>query len=96
MPQYDIQVHKTAKKELESLAEHHYRRVTSVIEAIAQTEEISSHPKVSPLKGQDVCKARIGEYRILLKLEKPTLKVLKIEPRSTVYRNVDEFLNRVG
>lgn len=96
MPTYTIQVHKTASKELDSLSPQNYSRIKTVIQEVAQTEKPTSHEKCTSLKGQDCYKLRVGDYRVLCKLDKPNLNVLKVERRNTVYRDVDEFLERVG
>lgn len=96
MPQYDILVHKSAKRQLEAMQDAQHRRIVETVESISHCEQPTSHEKCSNLKGQDVYKVRVGDYRVLIKLQKPELKVLKVDRRNTVYRNVDEFLDRVG
>lgn len=96
MPHYTIQLHTSAKRQLDALDRHVYNRITSVLTEISHCEKPTSHEKCTNLKGQDVYKIRVGDYRVLCKLQKPELKVLKIDRRNTVYQNVDEFLDRVG
>lgn len=95
MPSYEITVHRTAKRELDSLTTDQRERLTNVIADIAECREPTSHSKVKPLEGQDgLLRVRVGDVRAVLELQQPELRVLRCGHRSSVYDAVDELHER--
>lgn len=95
MVSYDLQIHTTAKRELDSLPHAERERLTDTIVDVAECRKISSHPSVRMLEGQDgLYRVRTGDLRAVLELDKPCLRVLRVGRRANVYDVIDELDDR--
>ncbi len=87
MARFSIQIKKSARKELESIAtKADRRRIISRIESLAEDPR---PPGALKLSGLDRYRIRQGRYRILYTIEDSVLlvHVIKIGDRKDVYRN---------
>lgn len=89
MPSYTVKFAKSAKKEFSKLPARIQDRVIEALEVLA----INPHSellKIKKLKGRnELCRIRIGDYRLVYAIEKSELIVLvvKIGHRREVYRD---------
>lgn len=96
MPSYQIQIHTTAKRELQALDERPRDRLTDTLAAVAREREPTSHEAVRPLEGHTgLFRVRVGDVRAVCSLQKPNLLVLKIGPRKSVYESIDSVDDRL-
>jgi len=96
VPQYQIKLHPTAQKELDSLLENEKENITDAIKSVAKTECPSTHSAVKHLDGtQGLFRVRAGRVRAIAVLDKPTLRILKVGKRDTVYRYIDDIEERL-
>ncbi len=81
-----IELTPQAAKQLAKIGSHHSRRITSLLRSIAS----DPRSKGGPLKGRlrEFWRYRVGDYRVLVKLEDDRLVVLVVEVihRSKAYR----------
>ena len=91
MPTYQIQLRTNAKHSLESLADDTQEAVTNLIKSLSQTQEVTQHQGVKPLKGSEYFRARVGDMRVIAELDKPNLLIHKIGHRRKVYRDLDDL-----
>lgn len=92
---YEPTIHRSAKRELEQLPSDGKERLTSAIADVAQEREPSGHEKAEALEGQPgLFRVRVGDYRAVLELAKPELRVLRCGHRSSVYECVDSLDDR--
>lgn len=74
-------------KDIPKLSTTHKKRIKSAIKGKISTEpEIFGKPLRHSLKGYR--KLRVGDYRIIFRVEKKTVKIFYIGHRSTVYREI--------
>jgi len=93
MPRYEPTIHRSAKRELEQIDADARERLTDTIAAVARERKPSSHEKVRQLEGpQGLLRVRVGDYRAVLELESPELRVLRVGHRSEVYDALDDGL----
>jgi len=95
MPRYDIELHQSASRELNALPESDRERLTNTLIAVAETREPTSHEAARALEGQrDAFRVRVGSVRAVCKLVKPSLRVLVIGPRKSVYDGIDSVIEQ--
>jgi mRNA interferase RelE/StbE len=87
---FSIQYHETAVKEdIPCLSSEWKRKIRQAIE-----EKLSNHPEIfgKPLRRslKGFRKLRIGDYRVIFRIEKKTVKILIIQHRSTVYKKMNK------
>lgn len=93
MPRYEIDIHQSARRELNALDETDRERLTDALLSVAETREPTSHDSVRPLQGQpDAFRVRVGSVRAVCRLVKPSLRVLLIGDRKNVYDSIDETI----
>ena len=96
MPQYQIKLHPTAKRELESLSDSTQATLTDRLSEVSKQEQPTSHPKAKHLRGQDdLFRVRGAGARAVCRLDKPDLRILKVGKRNGVYRDVDDLDDRL-
>jgi mRNA-degrading endonuclease RelE of RelBE toxin-antitoxin system len=91
MPNYDIQIHQEAKANLSSLDTTHRERITNTIVEVSGYRKPSDHSKCKVLNNNPkntLYKIRVGDFRVLLELDKPNLNVLKIGDRDNFYSEI--------
>lgn len=90
MPQYDIRLHPTAKRELDNLDPELREAITDRLTEVATHERPTEHRSVKHLDGQDgLFRVRAQNIRAIGELSKPELRIIKIGQRRTVYRDID-------
>jgi mRNA-degrading endonuclease RelE of RelBE toxin-antitoxin system len=95
MVSYQLAIHTTAKRELESLSDGERERLTNAIAAVSEHRAPTDHPSVRLLEGQDgLYRLRVGDLRAVLELDKPTLRTLRVGRRNGVYESIDEISDR--
>ncbi len=87
---YVIVYHETVVKEdIMKLGTETKRQIRQAIEEkLANHPELFGKPLRQSLKGYR--KLRVGDYRVIFRIEKSIVKVLIIEHRSRVYNDVDK------
>jgi len=96
VPQYNLKLHPTAEKELNSLTSDSRERITETLTSVARTEQPAAHSQSKHLNGQrGLFRVRAGQIRAVCILEKPHIWVLKVGKRDTVYRYIDEIEERL-
>jgi len=96
-PQYEINVHKGALRELENLPTERMKALKRQIRRIAQKDEPTNNAATKSLRGyEDLFRVRLGRYRIICELKKPTLRVLSVGKREYVYSSMDVIEQRQG
>jgi mRNA interferase RelE/StbE len=82
---YEVRWTDTSLKQLEKLTKNVARRI------IEKVESISKNPFmfVKKLKGFDLYRLRVGDYRVIMSIEKKKIIifVLDVGHRSVIYRN---------
>ena len=95
MVRYDLQIHTSAKRELDALPHAERERLTDTIADVAECRKVTDHASVRMLEGQDgLYRVRTGDLRAILCLDKPKLLVAKVGKRKNVYENIDEIDNK--
>lgn len=97
--QYDLQVHQQALSNIRDLDPDTENRVESTLLQVSKTREVASHEKVEQMQNhQDVklYKIRVGDYRALAYLDRPTLQILQFGHRNGFYDSVDEVCDRLA
>ena len=89
---FDIQYHKLVPKcDIPALPPNERGRIMQAIaEKLINAPEIFGKPLRRSLKGH--WSLRVGDYRVIYRIEKHTVKIFSIEHRSTVY---EEVLKRI-
>ncbi|MFH1769138.1 MAG: type II toxin-antitoxin system RelE/ParE family toxin [Parcubacteria group bacterium] len=85
---FDILYHELVKKEdIPKLSKRMRERIRGAIE-----DKLYTHPEIfgKPLRKSrhPYRKLRVGDYRVIFKMEKSIVKVLIIEHRSVVYKHL--------
>jgi mRNA-degrading endonuclease RelE of RelBE toxin-antitoxin system len=92
VPQYQLAIHTTAKRELNALNTAERERLTDTIADVATHRKPTSHASVRLLEGQDgLYRVRVGDLRAVLFLDKPKLIVAKVGKRKDVYKNIKQI-----
>lgn len=83
---YQIEVEAEAAKALQRLPRNVARLIWSKIERLATDPHVQSN-NIKRLKGEAAYRLRVGDWRVLYRLEETRLVilVLKIRPRSSAY-----------
>ncbi len=80
---YRIEFERRAFYELNKLNQIISRRITKNIKELEQNFESKD---IKRLKGMDFYRMRVGDYRVIFKIEKDLIKVLKIGHRKNIYK----------
>jgi len=92
MVQYDVVCRHDAKKVLNDIPRDESDRITDVITDVAETRKPTDHSKCNVLNNnhnETLYKIRIGDYRVIAKLEKPEFRVLRVATRQGAYQDID-------
>lgn len=90
---YTLRVHQDVRQAITALPPRERDHVTDTLVAVAEHRQPTTHPKCSVLQNnysETVYKVRIGKYRALCLLDRPTFKVLKFGRRNHVYDDIDD------
>jgi len=87
MTSYDIEITRTAEKQLEGLPREEQRRVARAIVALADQPKPRGSRKLTGY--DDVFRIRVGRYRVLYSISdrKLIIIILKLGHRRDVYRH---------
>jgi len=92
MVSYDILIEVSARRSLNALPREDREPLRTVLKDVARTEQPSHHPKAKPLQGfSQIFRVRVGDARAVLKLDKPSLLILRVGKRRTIYNDIDEL-----
>ena len=84
---YQIFYHPKVKDDMKAFPKNIKERVQTAIEKRLMVDPVYyGDPLRKSLKG--FCKLRVGDYRIIYKIEKETVMILKVGHRKEVYENV--------
>jgi len=86
MESYKIVIKRSAAKEIEKIPKAHRKRIVSKIEGLSTEPR---PPGVKKLSGEEKYRIRLGEYRILYRIDDSiiTITVVKVGNRKDVYRS---------
>jgi mRNA interferase RelE/StbE len=80
----EIRLHKDAEKFLAKTDGKTFKRITKVLENLAEIPPIGD---ITPLQSSnDTFRARIGQYRIIYRIEDNILSVRDIDSRGQIYK----------
>lgn len=97
MPQYELLIHTTARRELDQLDDADRERLTDTLAAVARQRQPTQHDSVRMLKGQPgLFRVRVGDTRAVCSLSKPNLLVLRVGYRKEVYDDIDDVDSRLA
>jgi mRNA-degrading endonuclease RelE of RelBE toxin-antitoxin system len=94
MVQYDVVCRHDAKKVLTNLPYDDRNRLTDAINSVAEHRQPTDHNKCHVLNNnhnETLYKIRVGDYRVIARLEKPELRVLKVAQRQGAYSDIDSL-----
>jgi mRNA-degrading endonuclease RelE of RelBE toxin-antitoxin system len=95
MVSYDITIHRSAKRELQTLEDSDRSRLTDAIADVAREKQPTHHEKARILEGQSgLFRVRVGDMRAVCELCKPSLQVLSVGYRDNVYDCIDSINER--
>lgn len=95
MPQYQLAIHTSAKRELDAMTDADRERLTDAIAEVAHERKPTAHASVRLLEGQDgLYRLRVGDMRAVLELDRPALRVLRVGHRADVYDGIDDITER--
>ncbi len=83
---YRISIKKSAKKELDSLPDQIFLKIDAAI--LSLREESFPYPQSKKLKGEDRCRLRVGDYRVVYSIDEKqgVITIFRIRHRKDVYR----------
>ena len=85
---YKIELFKSAAREFSSLPKDVQARAVKIFN-ILQIDPFSEILKIRKLKGhRDLFRIRVGDYRIIYKIEEPSILIVRIRHRKNVYENL--------
>ena len=79
---YNIKLHKAAQRELEKSPIKD--RLIHQIRNITQLRNPNHHEKVCQLRGHDVYRVKVGDWRVIFDLNKPDLEILQVVKRDRI------------
>ena len=80
---YEIKFEKRAFQELNKLDEFIARRIFKDIKSL---QDGFKSKDVKRLKGRDTYRLRVGNYRVLMEIDKNLIKIFKIGHRKNIYK----------
>lgn len=89
MPSYNVSIHTDANSSLQKLPKEARERLTDTVIEVSKNRKPTSHPNCELLDCGELMKVRVGEYRAILRFEKPNIDVVLVGPRSNVYQRID-------
>ena len=83
---YRLLIKKSARKELDSLPEEAFLKIDQSL--LSLKENPFPYPQSKKLKGEDKCRLRVGDYRVVYSIdeEQKIITVFRIRHRKDVYR----------
>jgi len=89
---FDVVYHELVLREdIPKLSQENKKRIKKAIEnKIVVSPDVFGKPLRRSLKGYR--KLRVGDYRIIFRIEKTMIKIFCIAHRSSIYKNIDDRL----
>jgi mRNA interferase RelE/StbE len=83
---YRLIIKKSARKELDSLPEEAFLKIDQSL--LSLKENPFPYPQSKKLKGEDKCRLRVGDYRVVYSIdeEQKIITIFRIRHRKDVYR----------
>ena len=83
---YRLIIKKSARKELDSLPEEAFLKIDKSL--LSLKENPFPYPQSKKLKGEDKCRLRVGDYRVVYSIgeEQKIITIFRIRHRKDVYR----------
>lgn len=83
---YKLTIKSSAKKELDSISNDQFLKVDAAILALKTNPH--PYPQSKKLKGEDNCRLRVGDYRVVYAVDEKekTITVYRVRHRKDVYR----------
>lgn len=83
---YKLVIKKSARKELDSLPSQHFIKIDRAI--LSLRENPFPYPQSKKLKGEDKCRLRIGDYRVIYTVDEKEkiITIYRVRHRKDVYR----------
>ena len=85
---YQIQIKRSAQKELEALPKREQRRIIRALEALSEKPRPSGVRKI--VGAEDLYRLRVGDYRVVYQIKEQilTIWVIRIGHRRDIYRHL--------
>ncbi len=85
---YQIQIKRSAQKELEALPKREQRRIIRAMEVLAEEPRPPGVRKI--VGGKDLYRLRVGDYRVVYQIKEQilTIWVMRIGHRRDIYRRL--------
>jgi len=83
---YRLTIKKSAKKELDAISNPDFLKIDEAI--LSLKDQPFPHPQSKKLKGQDRCRLRVGDYRVVYTVDEKqrTVVIYRVRHRREVYR----------
>jgi mRNA interferase RelE/StbE len=83
---YKLAIKKSARKELDNLTDQIFLKVDKSI--LSLTDNPLPYPQAKKLKGENKCRLRIGNYRVIYSIDEDqkTITIYRVRHRKDVYR----------
>lgn len=83
---YRLAIKKSAKKELDKLPDRIFLNIDKAI--LSLNENPFPYPQSKKLKGEETCRLRVGDYRVIYSVneEQKTITIFRVRHRKEVYR----------
>lgn len=87
MARYRVSIEKAASKEIRKIHPTDQRRIVRKLDELADDPR---HPGCAPMRGSDLWKVRVGNYRIVYEIgdELLVVVVVRVRHRKDVYRKL--------
>jgi len=85
---YQIQIKRSAQKELEALPKREQRRIIRTLEALSEEPRPPGARKI--VGGEDLYRLRVGDYRVVYQIKEEifTIWVIRIGHKRDIYRHL--------
>ena len=83
---YELAIKKSARKELDDLPDQEFLKIDKAIFSLRDNPV--PYPQSKKLKGDDRCRLRVGDYRVLYKVDesRKIITIYRVRHRRDVYR----------
>jgi len=83
---YRLAIKKSARKELDNLPDQIFLKVDKSI--LSLKEDPFPYPQAKKLKGENRCRLRVGDYRVVYSVDEDqkTVTIYRVRHRKDVYR----------
>jgi len=90
---YQIQIKRSAQKELEVLPKRNQRRIVRAIESLIEDPRPPGVRKI--VGGEDLYRLRVGDYRVLYQIQEAVLTIwaIRIGYRRDIYKHLAPHKN---